>query len=226
MGQLEFCFEKRGGKRKGAGRKSTSETPRRRHEKRAKMSRSNPLLITLRLIAGLPSLRRGAAFRVVEEVLAAARDLHGMRIVHFDILGNHMHLIVEAESREAVARAMNGLQVRLIKQLNKLWGRRGTIFVDRYHDEVITSPRQMRNALRYTLNNAKHHGIALPRSIDPCSSGVAFDGWATPSIPVRALPTVVPPRTWLLTTGWKRHGLIGLDELPRTLRAAPISSRQ
>ena len=63
-------------------------SPEARSETLLKASVANPLLITLRLIAGLPSLRRGAAFRVLEEVLAAARDLNGMRIVHFDILGN------------------------------------------------------------------------------------------------------------------------------------------
>ena len=214
MRQLVMCFEKRGGKRKGAGRKSYREMPCRRHVEREEMSRGTPLHITLRLISGLPSLRRLDSMFVVCQAFAAARDRHGMRIVHYGVMTNHIHLIIEAESRDAVARGMNGLQVRLIKQLNRLWQRTGTIFVDRYHDEVITSPRQMRNALRYVLQNAKHHEIDLPGPIDPCTSALAFDGWASPSIPVRLLRTVVPAQTWLLTTGWKRHGLLGLDEIP------------
>ena len=214
MRQLEMCFEKRGGKRKGAGRKSYRETPYRRHVERERMNRGTPLHITLRLIGGLPSLRRMDSMFVVRQAFAAARNRHGMRIVHYAVLTNHIHVIVEAENRDAVANGMNGLQVRLIKRLNKLWQRRGTIFVDRYHDKVITTPRQMRNALCYVLQNAKHHEIDLPDPIDPCTSGVAFDGWASPSIPVHSLRTVVPARTWLLTTGWKRHGLIRLDETP------------
>ena len=214
MRQLEMCFEKRGGKRKGAGRKSNRETPCRRHVERERMNRGTPLHITLRLIGGLPSLRRMDSMFVVRQAFAAARNRYGMRIVHYAVLTNHIHVIVEAENRDAVASGMNGLQVRLIKRLNKLWQRQGTIFVDRYHDKVITTPRQMRNALLYVLQNAKHHEIDLPDPIDPCTSGVAFDGWASPSIPVRSLRTVVPAQTWLLTTGWKRHGLVGLDEVP------------
>src|SRR5262245_28712674 len=96
MRQLELWTEKRGGKRKGAGRKSHEETPRRGHEKRAKMSRSNPLHVTLRLIDGLPSLRRGEALEIVREALAAARDRFGMRIAHYSIQHNHVHLVIEA----------------------------------------------------------------------------------------------------------------------------------
>ena len=81
---------------------------------------------------------------------------------------------------------MQGFLVRLTKPLNKLWHRRGSILKERYHDEVITSPRQARNALRYLLHNARHHGIQLPSAIDPCSWGEAFDRWAHPALVSRA----------------------------------------
>jgi hypothetical protein len=50
--------------------------------------------------------------------------------------------------------------------------------------------------------------------LDPLSLAVSFDGFATvpPSAP-RAGPSVVA-QTWLLREGWKRHGLIRLDEVP------------
>ena len=163
-------------------------------------------------------MRGDQAFEIVTKALCAARERNGMRIVHYSVQTNHIHIVVEAESREAVARGIIGLKVRLVKNLNKLWKRRGTIFNDRYHDEVITNPLQARNTLRYVIHNAHHHELGLVKAIDPCSSGLAFDGWAESSIPAQSMPTVVPPRTWLLTTGWKRHGLIGLRELPRAHR--------
>ena len=30
---------------------------------------------------------------------------------------------------------------------------------------------------------------------------------------------VVPPTVWLLTTGWRRHGLISFEESPRAAAA-------
>ena len=51
--------------------------------------------------------------------------------------------------------------------------------------------------------------------LDPCSSAPLFDGW-TSGAP-RAGPwseTVVDAETWLLTTGWRRHGKIDPREVP------------
>ncbi|MBL8900671.1 MAG: hypothetical protein JNM84_23770 [Planctomycetes bacterium] len=101
----------------------------------------------------------------------------------------------------------------------ELWSRRGKVFPERYHDEVITTPTQARNALRYVLQNGKNHGVVAQSSIDPCSSAPTFDGWmerpsiqSIPSAPVVA--SVAPASTWLLTTGWRRLGLLGIHELP------------
>ncbi|MBL8899277.1 MAG: hypothetical protein JNM84_16695 [Planctomycetes bacterium] len=33
------------------------------------------------------------------------------------------------------------------------------------------------------------------------------------------MAAVAPASTWLLTTGWRRHGLIGIHELPHTMHA-------
>jgi hypothetical protein len=105
---------------------------------------------------------------------------------------------------------------------------------DRYHATIIDSPRQARHALAYVLCNwRKHreHRAAFAREwrVDPFSSGIAFDGWkerAGEPLGFRPPPTYEPlivwlPRCWLLREGWRRHGLIGLDETPRDLRPCP-----
>ena len=113
--------------------------------KRAKFNKSQPLHITIKLVKGLPSLRRNAEHGVVRGALADSKDAKGIRIVHFAIQRDHLHLIVEAPDRNAVTRGMQSLLVRLTKRLNKLWNRSGAILRERYHDEVIKTPRQMRN---------------------------------------------------------------------------------
>jgi REP element-mobilizing transposase RayT len=225
--QLELDFRSHGGKRKGAGRKPKGEKPEIPHKTRAAKKRHEPLLITVRLAAGLPSLRRADAMKIVLGALSAARDRHGMRLVHYSVQGNHLHLIVEADDRESVARGMNALLSPLARALNKLWNRSGKVFPQRYHDEVISTPTQARNALRYVLQNGKKHGLVPRTSIDPCSSAPTFDGWKQrPSIPTTPIATVAPASVWLLTTGWRRHGLIALDELPRPNPAHSSHSTQ
>ena len=41
----------------------------------------------------------------------------GLRIVQFSVQGNHLHLIVEADSSTALSRGMQGLCIRLAKAL-------------------------------------------------------------------------------------------------------------
>jgi REP element-mobilizing transposase RayT len=221
--QLELDFRTHGGKRKGAGRKPKGVKPEVPHQPRVAKQPDQPLHITVRLAAGLPSLRRPAEREIVLRSLAAARERHGMRLVHYSIQGNHLHLIVEALRRECVAKGMNALLSTLARALNRFWGRSGKVFPQRYHDEVIATPTQARNALRYVLQNGKKHGAVPRASIDPCSSALAFDGWATPpsipALPLHAAPPVAPPSVWLLTKGWRRLGLLRIDELPQIERS-------
>ncbi|MBK9385044.1 MAG: transposase [Planctomycetes bacterium] len=191
------------------------------HRQRAAKKRGEPLLITVRLAHGLPSLRRGDALKCVLAALSASSDRHGMRIIHYSVQGNHLHLLVEADDRACVARAMNALLSPLARALNKLWGRRGQVFPDRYHDEVISTPAQARNALRYVLQNGKKHGAVPRSSIDLCSSAPLFGGWKErPSIPATPdVAIVAPASSWLLTAGWRRHGLLDIRELPHSKHA-------
>jgi REP element-mobilizing transposase RayT len=218
--QLELDFRRHGGKRKGAGRKPKNAEAGIPHRQRSAKKRSEPLHVTVRLADGLPSLRRGDALKLVLAALSASSDRHGMRIIHYSVQGNHLHLLVEADDRACVARGMNALLSPLARALNKLWGRSGKVFPERYHDEVISTPTQARNALRYVLQNGKKHGVVAPSSIDLCSSAPTFDGWIErPSIAALTTAPVVaataPASTWLLTTGWRRHGLLDMRELPQ-----------
>src|SRR3569623_1774278 len=97
------------------------------------------------------------------------------RVVHLSIQHNHVHLLVEAENRESLSRGMQGFQISAAKHINaeiskgrvkgvswyeaKRRGlipadrqrRKGTVFHDRYHVEIIRTPRQARNAIAFVL---------------------------------------------------------------------------
>jgi hypothetical protein len=80
-----------------------------------------------------------------------------MRLVHFAVLGNHVHLICEAEGEQSLSRGMQGLAIRMAKALNKAVERSGRVFADRYFAKILRTPTQTRNAVRYVLRNHEKH---------------------------------------------------------------------
>ena len=176
----------------------------------------------MRVVPGIARLRKDKQHRVIRKALCAVNNRPGFQVAEYSILGNHYHLIVEAKTRVALSRGMQALNVRVSRGLNRVQGgRRGTVFADRYHARVLDGPRKVRNALVYVLQNARKHEEHLREAWwdrDPCSSADYFTGWNDGPPPVRPPPdepVVKSPRTWLLSTGWRRLGLISASELPK-----------
>ena len=200
MMQAELDFHGWGGRRAGAGRKrsKSSGMP---HLRRADLAARHPVHATLRAARGCWNLRSRRALRVLEGAFHAGRDRFGFRLVHFSVQGNHLHLLVEADGRESLARGMKGLGVRLARALNRLMNRKGRVFADRYHAHVLKTPREAARALRYVLMNFAHHARAWGERIgltfiDPFSSVRYLAASPGPAAPV------AEPGTWLLRAGW------------------------
>jgi REP element-mobilizing transposase RayT len=214
--QSELYFRRRwGGSREGSGRKKKGEGT--EHCEREKLSAHDPVLVTWKLVMGLGWLRREEEGSVIREGLRAGRK-EGCRIVQFSIQGDHLHLLVEASDREALVRGTRGLGCRLARGLNKLWGRTGKVFARRFHERVLKTLGQVRNALRYVLNNHhKHNQVAQADRPDPFSSGAYFDGWSDYERvrdPAEVDSYVWPPG-WKLGVGWRRHyGAFALAFVP------------
>jgi len=153
----------------------------------------HPVHVTLRTLFGAGYLRGARLYRAVEEAIRECQERFGMRVVHFSVQGNHLHLLVEAEGAQSLSQGMQGLSVRIARAVNRVAGRRGKVFADRYHAHVLRSPREVANALHYVLQNFRHHlrPDVAPTGIDPCSSAI-WIGRASAELPVR------PARTWLL----------------------------
>src|SRR5215831_427628 len=70
--QIDLRFRTRGGRRRGAGR-PVGSNPRIRHRSRADVAAAYPLLVTIKVRAGLPSLRRRTLVDRLERSFAALR---------------------------------------------------------------------------------------------------------------------------------------------------------
>ncbi len=223
---------RRGGKRKGAGRKPKGARAGSGHEARPAIKPSQALHIVLRVAPEVGSLRRRRTYHALREATVVAGVREWIRIVHISLQRTHVHLLVEAENKEALARGMQSFQISAARNINTMLGdgprrRRGKVFVDRYHLEVITSPRRARHALSYILNNWRHHkedrqGLASTWLIDPFSSAISFPDWQELEDkdvmwPIRETydPLFVRrPASWLLREGWKQCGSISARDVP------------
>ena len=192
-----------GGARKGAGRKRKDGqagvgVP---HLRRPELASRNPVHVTLKVRREVWSLRRSSSVSALKGALRAAKGQEGqpgqapLRVVHFAVLSNHLHLIVEARDRVALARGLQSLEIRMARALNASMDRKGRVFADRYHAHILKTPTEVGRARRYVLENAAVH--ARRAGLQPS----AGDGLTSLSMPECASP----PRTWLLAAGWRRE---------------------
>jgi hypothetical protein len=159
---------------------------------------------------------------------ATRRDEKRFRIVQFSVQWDHVHLVVEASDKQALSSGIASVAIRIARTVNELVRRRGRLWADRWHGRELTSPRQVRNALVYVLANfRKHAKKRLGAGVDAFSSALHFDGWqvdAGGSPLPRAGPrvhgamaqhvVVSKTKTWLAGVGWRRCGLISVNETP------------
>lgn len=167
----------------------------------------------------MPSLRSRRLVRELELSFAAACEQGRFRLAHYSIQHDHVHLIVEAAGKHALACGMKSLAARIARAVNRIFARTGPVLADRYHRHTLRTPREVRNALAYVLLNARRHlaktGRRPPKAaIDPASSARWFDGWRDAPERSHDPPAIAPPRTWLLARGWRRHRLIDPAEVP------------
>ena len=217
-----------GGRRKGAGRKAGIGRRNVAHRARPVHSERHPVHVTLR--SKFRPLRSQHVFPTVCVALRTAtqRAPERFRVLHFSVQWDHVHLVVEASDQRALSAGVRGVAIRLARYVNELVMRKGRFWADRWHGRALTSPRQVRQVLVYVFGNfRKHVRRSLGRGVDVYSSGVAFDGWrefptgtdpplvAGPSHAAMGAEVVVEAsKTWLGGVGWRRTGLIGVDETP------------
>jgi REP element-mobilizing transposase RayT len=214
------------------------------HSTREEHDSRHPVHVSMRRVKQAPSLRSERIFHAILLQLARVKRL-GVRVPHYSVQHDHLHLIVEGENRHDLSAQMRKLFSRIALAVNAIAKRRGSLFRDRHHREELESPTKTRNALVYVLfNDRKHHaqngGAISERMLNELDdrSSVAWledqdwDERARP--PPEAIARLrardedieglgsarTAPRTWLAGFGWRlrgRGGAIKLHELPRFL---------
>ena len=173
----------------------------------------------------MPPLRRGCFVRAFRETLRECARRPGFRVIHYSIQNDHAHFLVEAAGALRLANGMKSLAARFARCVNRVFGRKGKVLADRFHHVLKRTPTEVRRALAYVLLNARKHYRQRRRRVPPvvldgASSGLWFDGWKGRGPPPGRYadadrpPEVAAPRTWLLSKGWRRIGLVDPAEVP------------
>lgn len=153
-------------------------------------------------------LRTPAVFRALrDDALRPMLQQPGFRICHLSIQHNHLHLLVEARDRVALAKGMQRFAIRAARAVHRALGIRGKIWTHRYHATAISTQRQAWNTLLYVLCNWRKHAhdrdaTMKGRLLDPYSSAHEIEFWRgkrkiTPIGYLQRLP-VRPASTQLL----------------------------
>ena len=184
--QQLVLFRPRGGKLRGAGRPPKGQRAGSPHKERPFLHARYPVHVVLRVVGAVGSLRRRCVYQAIREATLTTALREDFRIVQLSLQRTHVHLLVEADDKAALARGMQGFQISAAKHLNAAISkgkpgprRRGVVFPDRYHAEIITSPaagQRQRPARR---------GDHIGGGIDHKGAGV--DG-------VRSVALVIDPR--------------------------------
>ena len=191
-----------GGKREGAGRKRRLLRDELPHRARPEFDETRPLHVTLRMTRRTYSLRSARSARVIERSLLAGVRRAGLRVVQVSVQGNHIHLLVEADGKDALSRGMHGLAIRLAKGMNRMMGTHGRVIADRYHARALRTPTEVRTVMHYLRHNHRHHV--------PLVGSNFVDRFVASTVQGGSCTFLAAPTLWLVKVGWRRGRVMQL----------------
>ena len=96
-------------KRPGAGRPRKPGAV--SHDTRPSERADIPQHVTLRIVDGVPSLAREGLMKIIRRAIKQSQK-PDFKIHEFNVLGNHLHRITTAATKQALSRGVAGLEVR------------------------------------------------------------------------------------------------------------------
>jgi REP element-mobilizing transposase RayT len=125
-----------------------------RHRKREEISRPRPLHLTIKL--NRADIQNKTVLKILRNAIQRAR-LRGLKIIHYSLEHDHVHLFAEGESNLILSKGMQGLGVSLSKRINNALKIKGQRYKTRYHLRVLKSATEVKNVINYILKNGIKH---------------------------------------------------------------------
>jgi REP element-mobilizing transposase RayT len=117
--------------------------------------------------------------------LARAQTLYPVRICAFVFLSNHLHLLLEVDDAQILARFMSHFTSKIAREVGRLTGWREKVFGRRYQAILISSePEAQVERLRYVLSHGCKEGLVErpadwpgAHCVQALTEGKALEGW-------------------------------------------------
>lgn len=126
-----------------------------RHRKREEINEPRPLHLTIKLIRA--DIQNKTILKGLRHAIQRARN-QGLRIIHYSLERDHVHLYAESTDNDTLARAMKALGVSFVKRINKYHQCKGSCYKTRYHLRILNTAREVKNVINYILKNGIKHG--------------------------------------------------------------------
>ncbi|MFA6238714.1 MAG: transposase [Bacteriovorax sp.] len=143
---------------KGAGRPAIHDRGI-RHIARDEINRPTPLHLTIKIERPKAGLKNKSILKVLHRSIKKAR-MAGIRIIHYTLEFDHVHLLVEASDKLSTSKGMQSFGITLSKGINKIKAMKGRVFKTRYHFRKLKTPGEIKNVLNYILGNSIKHKYA------------------------------------------------------------------
>ena len=158
--EMNLSKGKRGGRRPGAGRKRIHSRGV-SHLKRETVTKRTPAHINFKFNCRIKSKE---GLKLLKRSIQNAQKM-GLKVIHFSLQSNHVHLITEAEDNTILTAGMRALTITFAKGLKK-----GRVQLERYHLHVLKTLREAKHAIEYVLFNQQKHDKAKYSRVDGYSS--------------------------------------------------------
>lgn len=185
---------------KGAGRKPIHDKGI-RHISREIIERPSSLHITIKVRANKADIQNKKILKALHRAIMRAR-FKSLKVIHYTLEYNHVHLLVECASNYRLGRAMQAFGICFAKAINKAKLSKGTVYKHRYHLRKIRSAQDLKRVINYIFSNGIKHK-RTKSIIDPYNSSIA-EKRLTLLYPKLALK----PSTFLMKLQFSLFGLL------------------
>lgn len=118
-----------------------------------------PYHVVSKTIDGSPNLTESRILKIIDQILQAASVRFGAVISHYNVMKNHLHIIVETpKNKRGLEKIMQYVKSLIARRVNNIY-RNGPLWKDRYFSRVLKCPSMVRNAIIYIYNNPVKAGI-------------------------------------------------------------------
>lgn len=104
------------------------------------------------------------------EVLAEASGRFGLETHAYQLMSNHVHLLVTPRDRDSLPRAMQSIGRCYVAWFNARYRRTGTLCEGRYRSTIVDTQAYLLTCMRYIEDNARRAGMVRHPADHPWSS--------------------------------------------------------